>query len=181
MQIPKRHTTSGWSTDYTVYPTGRVLIDTDTGIHKIADGVRWFSDFNLPAVWVGPDIFSLLGNPSSDGQVPTASAAAASGLVWATPSGGAGGITRSVSTISTTVTLGAAALTDYVAFLAASAVPTLPTAVSNTNKYTLKNIDTTNKTIATTSSQTIESLTTYTIQPNAAIELISDGANWRII
>jgi hypothetical protein len=95
--------------------------------------------------------------------------------------GGGSGITRSVSTVTTTLTLGATALTDYVVFIGASGVVTLPTAVANTNRYTLKNIDTTNKTISTTSSQTIDGTTTITIAPNNSVDLISDNANWRIV
>ena len=44
----------------------------------------------------------------------------------------------------------------------------------------IDNTDTTNKTIATTSSQTIDGVTIYTLPPGAAVEVISDGSNWRI-
>ena len=91
------------------------------------------------------------------------------------------GITRSISTVTSTVTLGATASTDYVVFIGASGVVTLPTAVSNTNRYTLKNIDTTNKTISTTSSQTIDGTTTITLYPNASVDVISDNTNWQIV
>ncbi|WP_353373696.1 hypothetical protein [Mycobacterium sp.] len=70
--------------------------------------------------------------------------------------------------------------TDYVILIGASGVVTLPTAVGNTNLYMLKNIDTTNKTVATTSSQTIDGATTFTLSPTGAINLVSDGSNWRI-
>lgn len=89
--------------------------------------------------------------------------------------------TRNVSTVTTTITLLAAALVDYTAFLGAGAAPTLPTAVGNTNKYTIKNIHTTNKTIATTSSQTIDGSTTITIIPNQSVDLISNGTNWQVV
>lgn len=100
---------------------------------------------------------------------------------WSTPAGGGGGITRSIVSVTSSTTLGGTALTDYVALIGASGAPTLPTAVSNTNRYTLKNVDATNKTVATTSSQTIDGSTTFTLTPNAAIDVISDGANWSII
>lgn len=98
---------------------------------------------------------------------------------WSTPAGGSG-ITRSVATVTSTVTVAAAAATDYVVLIGASGVVTLPTAVGNTNLYKLKNIDTANKTISTTSSQTIDGATTFVLSPNGAIDLVSDGSNWRI-
>jgi hypothetical protein len=71
-----------------------------------------------------------------------------------------GGITRSVSTITQTTTLGASGATDYVTFYnGASGAPVLPSAVSNINKYTVKNISSTAFLIATTSSQTIDGST----------------------
>ena len=91
------------------------------------------------------------------------------------------GIVRSVVSVTSAVTLGAEARTDYAAFVGASGAPTLPTAVGNTNRYTFKNIDSTAKTITTTSSQTIDGAATLTLQPSAAVDLISDGSNWRII
>ncbi|MDT5057719.1 MAG: hypothetical protein QOF66_6085 [Mycobacterium sp.] len=95
---------------------------------------------------------------------------------WSTPPG----IVRSVTTVTSTVTASAAVATDYVILIGASGVVTLPTAVGNTNLYMLKNIDTTNKTVATTSSQTIDGATTFTLSPTGAINLVSDGSNWRI-
>jgi len=106
----------------------------------------------------------------------------AKGRVTAASNGSGGsGITRNVSTISTSVTIGASANTDYVVFVNSGGAPTLPTAVSNTNMYTFKNIHSTNKTISTTSSQTIDGSTTVTIIPNQSLEFVSDGANWRIV
>lgn len=90
-------------------------------------------------------------------------------------------LTRVVQTVTSTVTLVAAPGTDYVVFLGAGAVVTLPTAVGNTCKYTLKNIDTANEVISTTSSQTIDGTTTISIAPEASVDVISDGANWRVI
>lgn len=98
--------------------------------------------------------------------------------------GGSGsGITRSVSVNSGNVTLGAAALTDYYAICTGSSTytTTLPSAVSNTNIYHIKNGSTAAQTIATTSSQTIDGSTTVSLTVNTALELISDGANWRAI
>ena len=59
---------------------------------------------------------------------------------------------------------------------------TLPTAVGVTGKnYTIKNTGTGVVTIATTSSQTIDGVTTYVIRTtNSGVTLISNGANWLI-
>jgi hypothetical protein len=60
---------------------------------------------------------------------------------------------------------------------------TLPTAVSNPLRYTLKKIDSTTNacTIATTSSQTIDGATTQVIVTQyAGFEVKSDTANWKI-
>jgi hypothetical protein len=59
---------------------------------------------------------------------------------------------------------------------------TLPTAASVTGKnYTIKNTGTGVVTIATTSSQTIDGVTTYVIRTtNSGVTLISNGANWLI-
>lgn len=86
---------------------------------------------------------------------------------------------RTIASVTSTVTLPATG--DYVAFIGASGVVTLPTAVGNKYQYTLKNVDTTNKTVSTTSSQTIDGSTTATLPPNWSINVISDGANWRVV
>jgi hypothetical protein len=95
--------------------------------------------------------------------------------------GGGSGITRSIVSITSSITLGSTASTDYVSLVGSGGAPTLPTAVSNTNLYTIKNVHTANITISTTSSQTIEGSTTYDLTPGSSIDVISDTANWRII
>jgi hypothetical protein len=99
----------------------------------------------------------------------------------AAPSG-SGGITRSVNNISTTQTAGAAASTDYVYLISGTTTLTLPTAVGNTNRYTLKNVGVNTVTINTTSSQTIDGSTSLTMAVQyTALDVISDGTNWNII
>lgn len=92
-----------------------------------------------------------------------------------------GGIARSVSTISTSANLGATALTDYVAFIASGGTPTLPTAVGNTNRYTIKNIDTSSHSVLTTSGQTIDGSSFIVLAANTSVDLISDGTNWWVV
>jgi hypothetical protein len=97
-------------------------------------------------------------------------------------SGTTGGITRSVNVISTPTTAAAAASTDYVYLISGTTTLTLPTAVGNTNRYTLKNVGTNTVTINTTSSQTIDGSTSITMSVRyTALDVISDGTNWNII
>lgn len=100
-------------------------------------------------------------------------------LTSASNGSGGSGITRSVVSVTSTMTGGTAAATDYVYHLGTGAVFTMPTAVGNTNLYTLKNVSISNKTIASTSSQTFDT-GTLVIGVLASVDLISDGANWRI-
>lgn len=102
-------------------------------------------------------------------------------LEWASISGGSG-IARSVNSVSSDTTAGATAATDYVYFVSGTSTLTLPTAVSNTNRYIVKNTGADTVTIATTSSQTIDGSSTASLPvANTSLELISDGSNWRII
>lgn len=95
--------------------------------------------------------------------------------------GGSGsGVTRTITSVTTTVTGAATASTDYVYLLGSGAVYTQPTAVSNTNLYTLKNITTGNLTIGSTSAQTFDG-GTLVLGPSQSVDLISDNSNWRII
>lgn len=95
--------------------------------------------------------------------------------------GGGSGINRSVVVTSGSFTAGAAALTDYVYLIAGAHNPTMPTAVGNTNRYTFKNNHSAAITIDTTSSQTIDGVTTLVLEPEHSVDLISTNANWSII
>lgn len=90
-------------------------------------------------------------------------------------------ISRSVVTVTGVETVGSVTGTDYVVFIGTGGEPTLPDAIGNQNKYTLKNIASDNRHVATTTSQTIEGNTIITLIPNASIDVLSDGTNWRII
>ena len=93
---------------------------------------------------------------------------------------GSGGIVRAVSTLTTTATLGATALTDYVYFLGSGAVPTLPTAVGNNNRYTVKNTTGSAINLATTSSQTVDGAAgPVSIPAGVSYDFISDGSGWQ--
>jgi len=94
-----------------------------------------------------------------------------------------GGITRTVTSISAPTTAGATASTDYVYLVSGTTTLTLPTAVGNTNRYTVKNVDASlTTTIATTSAQTIDGSASATLPvSNTSVDLISNGSNWAII
>ena len=110
--------------------------------------------------------------PAGTGDARTLTIAAA---------GGGGGITRSITVTSGNLTVGAVALTDYVVLVAGDHTITLPTAVGNTNKYTIKNNHSANITVNTTSSQTIDGTTSISLGPLESVQLVSNNANWFIV
>lgn len=104
------------------------------------------------------------------------------GKVQAQISGSASGITRSTQVVSTSQTLGAATSTDYVYLASGTITLTLPTAVGNNNKYTIKNTGTGTITVNTTSSQTIDGgLSALLSVQYVSIDVVSDGSNWFVV
>jgi hypothetical protein len=92
------------------------------------------------------------------------------------------GISRFISSISTDTTAGSTSSTDFVYIATAGLTLTMPTAVSNTNLYTIKNTTSSVVKILTTSSQTIDGATAYDLNKQyQAIGLLSDGSNWSIV
>lgn len=90
-------------------------------------------------------------------------------------------ITRSINTISTATTALAVANTDYVYFISGTTTLTLPTAVANTNRYSITNTGVSTITVATTSAQTINGSSTATLPiSNMSLDFISNGSNWVI-
>lgn len=91
------------------------------------------------------------------------------------------GITRTITSIAAPTTAGATASTDYVYLVSGTTTLTLPTAVGNTNRYTVKNVSG-STTIATTSAQTIDGSSTATLPVvYSSLDLVSDGSNWLVI
>jgi hypothetical protein len=86
---------------------------------------------------------------------------------------------RAVVTVTTATTLPAVA-NEYLVRIQAGGTPTLPTAVGNTSTYILKNEDTADHNVPTTSSQTIEGFASpFVLPPGQSIKVYSDNANWR--
>jgi hypothetical protein len=95
---------------------------------------------------------------------------------------GAGGSAKSINSVSTNTAAGSTSSTDYFYFGSGTINITLPTAVGNTNNYTIKNVGTGVITIDTTSSQAIDGSLTAPINVQyLSLTIISDGANWNII
>lgn len=94
----------------------------------------------------------------------------------------AGTYARSINSVSTNTSAGAAAFTDYFYFVTGTTTITLPTAVGNTNLYNIKMTGTNVVTIATTGGQTIDGSASAAISVQyVSIDLLSDGANWNIV
>lgn len=96
--------------------------------------------------------------------------------------GGSGsGIVRLITSISGNTNAGAASTTDYVYLVSGTTTLTLPTAVGNTNLYTVKNVGVGTVTINTTSAQTIDGSATIVMPIQyTSVDLVSDTANWSV-
>lgn len=103
------------------------------------------------------------------------------GRITAASSGAASAISRSINSISTATTGAAVSLTDYVYLISGTTTYTQPTAVSNTNLYTLKNSGTNTVTIIFTGGQNADGSTSLALTPNTSVDLISNNSNWFIV
>lgn len=98
--------------------------------------------------------------------------------------GGAGGsgITRSTSVLSVSSTLAAVSATDYSFFPNVGINLTLPTAVGNTNRYTIKNMVASSVLVTAAAGQDIDGATTALLSNQfESIDLQSNGSVWGII
>ena len=95
---------------------------------------------------------------------------------------GGGGITRIITNISSNTTAKNASLTDYVYLCTGILTLTLPTAVGNSDLYTITSVGTGAVTIATTSAQTISGISSASlIEQYQSYDIISNNSNWYII
>lgn len=104
------------------------------------------------------------------------------GIVIGSTGGGSSGTNKSVNVVNTNTVAGSVANTNYIYFVSGTTTITLPTAVGNTNSYTIKNIGDGVVTINTSSSQTVDGSTTIPIAVKyTTLDLESDNANWNIV
>lgn len=95
--------------------------------------------------------------------------------------GGGGGSTRSISNVNADTTAGSASGTDYVYLCSGTMTLTLPTAVGNTNLYTIKNTGSGIITVACFGAETIDGATTQIMPVQfTSIDVISNTAAWAI-
>jgi hypothetical protein len=91
------------------------------------------------------------------------------------------GITRTIHSISTPTTAAAGDEVDYVYLVSGTTTLTLPTAIGNTNRYTVKNVGVGTVTISPILGQTIDGSASITLPvAYTSVELVSDGANWNV-
>lgn len=128
-------------------------------------------------IWVTSGNTPILAAQGADASHNLNLTAKGSGVVQA---GGNQVGTWSKVTLTTASTLGAVSGHRYVVLLGTGAAPTLPTAVGNNALYELKNIAGSVISVATTSSQTVES-STLKVPAGASVTVVSDGANWRLL
>jgi len=94
---------------------------------------------------------------------------------------GSGGSVRSINSVAVSTLAGSTSGTDYVYLCTGTLTLTMPTAVGNTNLYTIKNVGSGIVTVAYDGIETCDGSTT-TVMPvqYTAIDIISDTVNWNI-
>lgn len=134
-----------------------------------ADPLTRYTDMNLKA---GSNVTITYVNNNTTKQVDVTISATG---------GGGGGTVRSINSISSDTTAGSTSGTDYVYLVSGTTTLTLPTAVGNTNLYTIKNVGTGVVTVATTGGETIDNAANVTMPVRyTAVDVISDTVNWNV-
>lgn len=93
------------------------------------------------------------------------------------------GTSRSIIALIGTTTGATLGNTDYVYYWTGSITYpfTMPTAIGNTNLYTLKNTSTVNQTIIFTGGQNADGSTNLVLTPDTSLDLISNNTNYMIV
>lgn len=103
-------------------------------------------------------------------------------ITIASSGGGGGGNANVIDSVSTDTTAAAVANTNYYYLCSSTMTLTLPTAVSNTNLYVIKNVGTGVVTIAFDGVETGDGQNTIVLDTQyRANQLISDDTNWNIV
>ena len=135
------------------------------------------------------EVPSVAGNyalvlPANDGGAGQYLLTDGNGITqWASVTAvGGSGITRSVSVISVSSTFAEAAITDYVAFANVGIALTLPTALSNSNLYTVKNVSGSSIIVLAPTGQDIDgSANALMAVENESRDFISNGSIWGVV
>jgi hypothetical protein len=159
---------------------GNVQVVTPNGTTEYYVGGNNVANFTNSGIQIPNGYGFQLATSPTNGYVLTSDSSGNG--TWQSVSGGTG-ITRSINSISTATIAGATTKTDYVYLVTGTTTLTIPTAVSNTNRYTIKNVGSNTVSIATTSSQTIDGSSSPITLPvaNTSLDLISNGSNWNIV
>lgn len=181
---------TGWTGGTGTAPATGLYVGATGFVSLIANGV----DISGPAAtWGGitgtlssqTDLQTALNAKQAILSLTTTGTSGVATLVGSTlnvPNYSAGsGINRSINVVGANTTAGSTANTDYVYIVTASAIITLPTAVSNTNRYTIKNASVVNISVAFTASQNADGSTSVVLTPNTALDFISDNTNYKIV
>ena len=91
------------------------------------------------------------------------------------------GIKRNIQLITVNTTGAATASLDYVYIASGTITYTQPTAIGNTNRYTIKNAGLGIITIVFTAGQNADDSTTISLSPGVALDFISNNTNWLIL
>jgi len=159
---------------------------TATGTYAAGDDSRINGAVQKSVVIAKGDLLVATGSGAvthlgvgSDGQVLLADSSQVQGVKWSSPSSNSA-ITRSINSVTGTTSAGAEARTDYVYILTGNYALTLPTAVGNTNRYTIKNRNSASVSLVFSGAENADGAG-VTLGPNETVELVSDGVNWVIL
>lgn len=123
----------------------------------------------------GTTLFVLPSSGGSNGQFLKTDGAGITS--WA-----GAGITRITSVISVSSTLAATTLTDYAFFLNIGINVTLPTAIGNSNRYTIKNTSSSSILISTTAGELIDGSSTALLPvQNQSLDIMSNSSVWSVV
>jgi len=159
---------------------------TATGTYAAGDDSRINGAVQKSVVIAKGDLLVATGSGTvnhlgvgSDGQVLSADSSQPQGVKWSSLSSNSA-ITRSINSVTGTTSAGAEAHTDYVYILTGNYALTLPTAVGNTNRYTIKNRNSANVSLVFSGAENADGAG-VALGPNETVELVSDGVNWIIL
>lgn len=161
------------SGDVTISTSGAVTSLTTTGTSGVATLIS-----------------TVLNIPNYTYTLPTASASVLGGVKVGTGlsiSSGVlsstitQGVTRNISSISANTTAAASSTIDYIYKCTATLTLTLPTAVGNTNRYTVKNTGSGTVTIACNGVEQIEGASTIAVAASNSVDIFSDNTGWYVI